>query len=221
MPSELMVAVRQTFSGALLVQGFGQTESTGMIAVTWPGEVYDFPLSTGRAISGCEIRIVDDNDDPVPADTVGEIVARGPQVMAGYWQNPAATRETLAAGMLHTGDLGYLDEGDRLYVVDRKKDMIIRGGQNVYSAEVEDALYQHPGVQEAAVVGQKDAIYGEIVVAFIRVREGHDLSQEALIEHMASRIASYKRPVKYLFVDEFPRTSNGKVRKVELRQQLQ
>lgn len=220
MPSDLMARVRSTFPQALLVQGFGQTESTGMIAVTWPDEVYQYPLSTGRAISGCDIRIVDINDQPLPAGSVGEIVARGPQIMAGYWENPAASADALAGGYLHTGDLGYLDEGARLYIVDRKKDLIIRGGQNIYSAEVEEALYGHPAVREAAVVGAPDPIYGEVVVAFIRVKEGQMVQEEELNEFMTGRIASYKKPVRYHFVEDFPRTANGKVRKVELRDQL-
>jgi long-chain acyl-CoA synthetase len=220
MPSDLMARVRAAFPHALLVQGFGQTESTGMIAVTWPDEVYAYPLSTGRAISGCDIRVVDDMDVPVPTGAIGEIVAKGPQVMAGYWENPGASADTLAGGYLHTGDLGYLDEGGRLYIVDRKKDLIIRGGQNIYSAEVEEALYGHPAVREAAVVGKPDTVYGEVVVAFVRIRGNATVTPEGLDAYMASRIASYKRPVAYHFIDELPRTANGKVRKVELREQL-
>lgn len=215
-----MARVRAAFPAALLVQGFGQTESTGMIAVTWPNEVYEYPLSTGRAISGCDIQVVNDQDEPLPAGEVGEIVAHGPQVMAGYWENPHASAETLAGGFLHTGDLGYLDERGRLYIVDRKKDLIIRGGQNIYSAEVEEALYGHPAVREAAVVGKPDPVYGEVVVAFIRVKENQTVTPDELHTHMTARIATYKRPVAYHFVEELPRTANGKVRKVELRQQL-
>ncbi len=220
MPAEIMAAVRQTFPAAQLVQGFGQTESTGMIAVTWPQEVYDFPLSTGRAISGCDIRIMDAEENPLPSGNVGEIVAKGPQIMAGYWENPSASEETLRGGFLHTGDLGYLDEGQRLYVVDRKKDLIIRGGQNIYSAEVEEVIYGHPAVTEVAVVGQPDPIYGEVVVAFVRVRPGNSVTTEELNRYLEGRIAIYKKPVTYYIVDDFPRTASGKVRKVELRQRL-
>lgn len=220
MPSELMTAVRGTFENALLVQGFGQTESTGMIAVTWPDEVYQFPLSTGRAISGCDIRVVDEQDQSLAPGSIGEIVAHGPQIMAGYWENPSASEDTLAGGFLHTGDLGYLDEENRLYVVDRKKDLIIRGGQNIYSAEVEETLYGHPAVREAAVVGRPDALYGEVVVAFIRLRPNQTITAEELDSFMGTRIASYKKPVAYHFIEELPRTANGKVRKVELREQL-
>lgn len=220
MPSDLMARVRAAFPQALLVQGFGQTESTGMIAVTWPEEVYRYPLSTGRAISGCDIRVVDEQDEALPPGVIGEIVAQGPQVMAGYWENPRATADTLAGGFLHTGDLGYLDEHQRLFIVDRKKDLIIRGGQNIYSAEVEEALYGHAAVREAAVVGQPDPVYGEVVVAFIRVREGQTVTAAALHAYMETRIATYKQPIAYHFVDELPRTANGKVRKVELREQL-
>lgn len=220
MPAEVMARVRQTFPAAQLVQGFGQTESTGMIAVTWPEEVYDFPLSTGRAISGCNIRILDAEENPLQHGSVGEIVAQGPQIMAGYWKNPSASEETLRGGFLHTGDLGYLDEGQRLYVVDRKKDLIIRGGQNIYSAEVEEVIYGHPAVTEVAVVGQPDPIYGEVVVAFVRVHPGDLVTAEELNRYLEGRIAIYKRPVAYYIVDDFPRTASGKVRKVELRQRL-
>ncbi len=220
MPAEVMAAVRRNFPGAQLVQGFGQTESTGMIAVTWPNEVYDFPLSTGRAISGCNIRIMDAGENPLPTGNVGEIVAQGPQIMAGYWQNPSASEETLRGGFLRTGDLGYLDEGQRLYVVDRKKDLIIRGGQNIYSAEVEGVIYGHPAVTEVAVVGQPDPIYGEVVVAFVRTRPGNLVTTEELNQYLEGRIAIYKKPIAYYIVDDFPRTASGKVRKVELRQRL-
>jgi long-chain acyl-CoA synthetase len=220
MPVERLDAVQAMFPNALLVQGFGQTESTGMIAVTWPDEVRPYPDSTGRAISGCEIAIVDDDDQPLPPRTVGEIVARGPQIFLGYFDNPEASAETLRNGWLHTGDLGYLDEGGRLYVVDRKKDLIIRGGQNIYSAEVEAALYLHPAVAEAAVVGKPDPIYGEVVVAFVRLKPDTSATAEDLDRFMAEQIAAYKRPVAYYFVDDFPRTASGKVRKVELRERV-
>ncbi|MCL8207812.1 MAG: AMP-binding protein [Actinomycetia bacterium] len=220
MPVERLDAVQAMFPNALLVQGFGQTESTGMIAVTWPDEVRPYPLSTGRAISGCIIAIVDDDDRPLPPGTVGEIVARGPQIFLGYFGNPAASAETLRNGWLHTGDLGYLDEGGRLYVVDRKKDLIIRGGQNIYSAEVEAALYLHPAVAEAAVVGKPDPLYGEVVVAFVRLKPDTPATAEDLDRFMVQQIAAYKRPVAYYFVDDFPRTASGKVRKVELRERV-
>jgi acyl-CoA synthetase (AMP-forming)/AMP-acid ligase II len=220
MPAERLDAVQAMFPNALLVQGFGQTESTGMIAVTWPDEVRPFPLSTGRAISGCDIAIVDDDDQPLPTGSIGEIVARGPQIFAGYFDNPEASAETLRNGWLHTGDLGYLDTGGRLYVVDRKKDLIIRGGQNIYSAEVEEALYLHPAVAEAAVVGQPDALYGEVVVAFVRLKPDTAVTAEDLDRFMLEQIAAYKRPVAYHFVDDLPRTASGKVRKVELRERL-
>jgi long-chain acyl-CoA synthetase len=220
MPQEKIREVQRVFAQALLVQGFGQTESTGMIAVTWPDDVAEVPLSTGRAISGCDIRIVDDEDRDLAPHQVGEVLAKGPQIMAGYWENPGATAETLRGGYLHTGDLGYLDEKERLYIVDRKKDLIIRGGQNIYSAEVEEALYTHPAVGEAAVVAQPDPIYGEVVAAFIRVKPGLTVTAEELSHHLEGRIAVYKRPVTYRFVDDFPRTASGKIRKVELRAQL-
>jgi len=220
MPVEKIREVQQVFSQALLVQGFGQTESTGMIVVTWPDEVVKYPLSTGRAISGCDIRIVNDEDSPLPPHQVGEVIARGPQVMAGYWENPAATTEALRGGYLHTGDLGYLDEGGRLYIVDRKKYMIIRGGQNIYSAEVEDALYTHPAIAEVAVVAKPEPVYEEVVAAFVKVKPDMSVTPDALDAHLTGRLAPYKKPVVYYFVDDFPRTASGKIRKVELRERL-
>lgn len=220
MPAEHLASIQAMFPHATLIQGFGQTESTGMIAVTWPEEVRPFPLSTGRAISGCDIAIVDDDDQPLSTGTIGEIAARGPQIFQGYFDNPEATAEALRGGWLHTGDLGYLDEGGRLYVVDRKKDLIIRGGQNIYSAEVEEVLYQHPAVAEVAVVGQPDPMYGEVVVAFVRVK-GDPPEKSAFDDFLEGQIAAYKRPVAYHVVDDFPRTASGKVRKVELRERLE
>jgi acyl-CoA synthetase (AMP-forming)/AMP-acid ligase II len=218
MPVERLNKVREMFPNATLIQGFGQTESTGMIAVTLPEETVAFPRSTGRSIAGSEMKIVDDAGHPLPAGMVGEIIARGPQIMLGYHQNDEANTQTLKDGWLYTGDLGYVDEEGRLYVVDRKKDLIIRGGQNIYAAEVEEVLYQHPDVADAAVIGKPDPILGETVMAVIIPKPGRNVGAEDIIRFCQGKLASYKVPVDVRFTDDFPRTANGKVRKVELRQ---
>jgi acyl-CoA synthetase (AMP-forming)/AMP-acid ligase II len=218
MPPERLKKVQEMFPNAILIQGFGQTESTGMIAVNLPEETTAFPRSTGRAISGSEIRIVDDDGNERGLHEIGEILSKGPQVMIGYHQNDKANAETLKDGWLHTGDLGYLDEEGRLYVVDRKKDLIIRGGQNIYSVEVEEVLYQHPNVSEAAVIGKVDDTLGEVVMAIVIPGKDGQPTAEDLINFCRGQLASYKVPVAIQFVEEFPRTSSGKIRKVELRQ---
>lgn len=232
MPTSRLADVQRLFPNAVLVQGFGQTESTGMIAATLPEETTTFVNSTGRPLSGTQIRIERDDDGAGP-EKIGEIVARGPQVMSGYIDDPKSTSEALRDGWLHTGDLGYIDENGRLYVVDRLKDLIIRGGQNIYSAEVEEVLSHHRSVAEVAVVAKPHEIYLEVPIAFIVLRKSEPETGEStplvddgqtddLVDELAQlckdRLAAYKIPTEFRFVDELSKTASGKVRKVELRE---
>jgi acyl-CoA synthetase (AMP-forming)/AMP-acid ligase II len=170
------------------------------------------------------MRVADADGRDVAPKTVGELLARGPSVMSHYYQRPEATAETLAGGWLHTGDLGYLDEDGFLFLVDRKKDMIIRGGENVYSSEVENVLYMHPGVAQAAVVAAHSELFGEEVFAFVVLRpeapEAAGLDEAALRAHCARYLAAYKLPVGIRFIDAMPQTATGKVQKHVLRAQL-
>jgi long-chain acyl-CoA synthetase len=177
-----------------------------------------YPLSTGRAISGTEIRIMTNQDGMIDAQTHGEIVVRGPQVMKGYLGNPAATADTVRDGWLYTGDIGYLDEAGRLYVVDRKKDLIIRGGENIYPAEVEEVILRYPNIEDCAVVAQSDDIYQEVPVAFLTVRtRTSTVDVDALRAHCEANLARYKVPVAFHVVDGLPRTPSGKIKKFELK----
>ena len=175
--------------------------------------------SVGFPRTDVEVRVVDEDDRELPAGEVGEVVVRGDVVMAGYWDQPDATAETLRGGWLHTGDVGSFDDDGYLTLRDRSKDLIISGGMNIYPREVEEALLTHPGVRAAAVVGRPDAEWGEAVVAFV-VAEGDRPPVEDLDRTCLERIARYKRPKEYRFVDALPTSNYGKVLKRELRDRL-
>jgi acyl-CoA synthetase (AMP-forming)/AMP-acid ligase II len=160
------------------------------------------------------------DDQPLPADEIGEVAVRGDTVMRGYLNQPEATARTLAGGWLHTGDLGRLDAHGYLTLVDRSKDLIISGGSNIYPREVEEVLLQHPAVREAAVIGAPDAEWGESVVAVVVGAPGTPLDPAALDAFCLQHIARFKRPKRYVFVDELPKNATGKVLKRELRETL-
>ena len=171
----------------------------------------------GHEIAGVEVRIFDDQDREVPSGTVGEIVARGRKIMKGYWGNPVASEETLRGGWLHTGDLASMDEDGYLYLQGRKKDMIIRGGENIYPMEVEAVLEKHPHVAEVAVIGVPDAYWGEIVKAVIVLKPGQKTTQEEIIDYCKQHMASYKKPALVEFRTFLPRNAMQKVLKTVLR----
>ena len=213
--------VQALFPNAALIHGMGQTESGGTL-VTLPGFASAARAgSVGIALPAVEVAIFDEQDQPVATGTVGELVARGPNVMLGYFRNPEATAQTLRKGWLHTGDLGYQDAEGLVYLVDRKKDMIIRGGENIYSSEVEQVLLRHPSVKSAAVVGQRDALFGEQVAAFIVVDpQAQAIDAHDLTAHCRHDLADYKVPVTFVFKTEMPLTATGKIKKNELRDAL-
>jgi acyl-CoA synthetase (AMP-forming)/AMP-acid ligase II len=174
--------------------------------------------SAGQAKTCCEVRVVRDDGTDCDLDEAGEIIIRNPTLMQGYWNNPEATKEALQGGWLHTGDIGKFDAGRFLYVVDRKKDMIVSGGVNIYSREVEDALHHHPAVREAAVIGVPDAQWGESIHAYIVLKPGSAATPEELQKHCQTQIASFKKPKSFDFVATLPKLPNGKINKVELRE---
>ncbi|MCC6657057.1 MAG: AMP-binding protein [Rhodocyclaceae bacterium] len=176
--------------------------------------------SVGRPFTGIEVRVADADDRPLSAGEIGEVLVRGPTVMAGYLNNPEATAQTLRNGWLHTGDVGFLDEEGFLTLRDRSKDLIISGGSNIYPREVEEVLARHPAVAEAAVVGAPDAEWGEIVVACVVARPGKALTAKALDALCLDHIARFKRPKRYVFLDTLPKNATGKVLKTELRKRL-
>jgi long-chain acyl-CoA synthetase len=163
------------------------------------------------------VRIVDEDDRPRPPGEMGEITARGDLIMRGYWNKPQATAETLRGGWLHTGDVGYLDEDGYLFITDRKKDMIISGGSNIYPREIEEVICRHPGVLEVAVIGIPDVKWGEATKALVVAREGVRLSEADIVEHCRQHLASYKCPKSYDVVDALARNVMGKLDKRALR----
>jgi len=176
--------------------------------------------SCGVPRTGVLVRVVDDNDDELPAGEIGEVVTRSDCVMEGYWGNPAANAETLRGGWLHTGDLGSIDDDGFLTLRDRSKDMIISGGSNIYPREIEEVLLRHPNVVEASVVGRPHPDWGEEVVAFIVAKPGAQVEKPALDRLCLDHIARFKRPRDYRFVEALPKNNYGKVLKTELRQRL-
>ncbi len=197
---------------------YGLTEASGMGTANRRTEPYRAG-SAGRPYINMELRIVDDRDQPLPAHERGEICIRGPVVMRGYLNHPDETAEVMRGGWLHTGDIGYLDQDGYLFVVDRKKDMIIRGGENIFPAELEAVLHLHAAVAEAAIVGTPDAVYGENVVAFVVARPGCEVCEQEVIEHVCQHVAKFKAPSRVLFVPALPKSNIGKILRRVLREQ--
>jgi len=173
--------------------------------------------SVGQVSPRVNVRIVDDNGADLPVGEVGEILLSSPGVMKGYWNNSGATIDTLRDGWVHTGDMGRLDTEGFLYLVDRKKDMIISGGENIYSREVEEAVVTHDAVSEVAVIGKPDEKWGEAVMAVVVLKPGASASEQVLIDHCRTLIASYKKPRHVVFTDEIVKLPSGKIDKVRLR----
>ena len=199
-------------------QGYGLTE-TAPFASFLPSSMATEKLgSAGIAPFFTDVKIVDDDGHDVPDGERGEIVVRGPNVMKGYWNRPDATAEVLIDGWFHTGDVGIRDADGYFFIVDRKKDMIISGGENVYPAEVEDALYQHPGIKEVAVIGVQHPRWGETVRAVVVRKDGVSLTEQEVIEFSQDKLARYKQPKSVVFIDVLPRNPAGKVLKFDLRE---
>jgi len=221
MAMERLAEVQRMFPNASLNHGMGQTESGGTICTLPGARAFEKIGSIGTAIDGCEARIVDDLDRELPRGTVGELIARGPHVMRAYLNKPEQSAETLKGGWLHTGDLGWMDEEGCVYLVDRKKDMIIRGGENIYSSEVEGVIYGHPAVSLCAVVGKPSHVWGEEVLAYILPKDPAARFDVAELEALCRReLAAYKVPAEFRVVERFPLTATGKIQKQELKRQL-
>jgi long-chain acyl-CoA synthetase len=207
-------------------QTYGMTETFVPISILKPedhklagGPEDDKRMSSaGREVMGVKVKIVDNNGRELERGEIGEIVVKGKNVMKGYWNQPELTKEVLKDGWLHTGDMGKMDELRYIYIVDRKKDMIISGGENIYAKEVEDVLSSHPAVAGAVVIGVPDDKWGEAVKGLVIKKRGAEVSEEELISFCKSRLASYKKPKSIEFMIEFPKSTAGKVLKRELRQ---
>jgi long-chain acyl-CoA synthetase len=224
MPETVIRRAMEVMPHAKFIQVYGQSEASPLMTAM-PAEYTSFDglnakraKSAGRPVIDCEIRIMDPDDNEVPRGTVGEICGRGGMVMLGYWKQPELTAHTLRNGWLHTGDGGYMDEDGFVYIVDRLKDMIVSGGENVYSAEVEEALYSHPSVAECAVIGVPDDTWGERVHAIVRLKQGMEATPDALIAHCHGLIANYKCPRTVMLREEpLPLSGAGKILKSDLR----
>jgi long-chain acyl-CoA synthetase len=211
MPVEVFETFERKYK-AFILEGFGLSEGTCASSIN-PLDGKRKIGSIGLPLKGQEMRIVDDKDVEVARGTVGEIVIRGENVMKGYYRNPQATADTLKGGWLHTGDLGHQDQDGYFFIVGRKKEMIIRGGENIYPKEIEEVLFKHAGIMDAAVVGLPDKVWGEEVGAFIVPKAGQSMTEPEIIEYCKARIANFKCPRKVFFWEALPKTATGKVQK--------
>ena len=223
-PPAVMAQAIEVFPQVSFMQGYGMSELSPVATFLEPQyHVLEGPFSgklksAGRAVGTAEVRVVDGEDRPVPPGTVGEVVVRGPIVMQGYWKQPELTAQAIRGGWMHTGDAGYLDEEGFLFIVDRMKDMIISGGENIYSVEVESAIYGHPAVGMCAVFGVPNDQWGEAVHAVVVLKPETAVTEPELIEFSRTHLAHYKCPRSITFRDEpMPISGAGKILKTKLR----
>ena len=216
-PGEVIRAFEEKFPGVVILEGYGLSETASTTTFNINAEQRKV-LSIGKPIWGVQVRVVDDEDKPLPPgpEHIGEIVIRGHNVMKGYYRRPEETAEAFRGGWFHTGDLAYADTDGYLFVVDRKKDMLIRGGYNVYPREIEEVLFAHPAVAEAAVIGKPDPRVGEEVLAFVVAKPGAQADPEDIIAFSRERLAAYKYPREVRVVPELPKGPTGKILKREL-----
>ena len=217
-PGEVIRAFEEKFPGVVILEGYGLSESASTTTFNISAEQRKVG-SIGKPVWGVQTRVVDDADRTLPPgpEHIGEIVIRGHNMMKRYWNNPEATAEVVRDGWFHTGDLGYADEDGYLYIVDRKKDLVIRGGFNVYPREIEEVLYTHPAIAEAAVVGRADERLGEEVVAYVALKAGAQADEQDVIAFCKDRMAAYKYPREVKFLSALPVGPTGKILKKELR----
>jgi len=219
MPVEVFKEFERKYKASIL-EGYGLSEGTCVSTLNpldgRPRKVG----SIGVAIPGQDIRIFDSNDNEVKTGEIGEIVVRGPNVMQGYYKNPDATRDTLKNGYLHTGDLGSVDAEGYFFITGRKKEMIIRGGENIYPKQIEEVLYRHPAVLECAVVGVPDKIWGEQVAAVLVLKEGKQFKEDEVIKYCKEHLADYKCPKIVKYFPDFPKTATGKIQKLKIAEMI-
>ncbi|MFF0817211.1 long-chain fatty acid--CoA ligase [Rhodococcus sp. NPDC003318] len=218
MPIPLLDRISEAFPGAWFADAYGLTETVSGDTVNDAEHMRSKVGSVGRPVAHVQVAVVDEEGTPVASGELGEIVVRGPKVMAGYWRDEEATRKAIRNGWFHTGDIGRLDADGYLYIEDRKKDMIVSGGENIATPEVERVLYEHPDVVEAAVVGMPHERWGEVPRAFVVLRAGSTADSEALKEFCRTRLAKYKVPAEIECIESLPRTPSGKVLKRVLRE---
>ncbi|OGK89689.1 MAG: hypothetical protein A2X51_11025 [Candidatus Rokubacteria bacterium GWC2_70_24] len=218
LPVEIVEPFERKFGGKLM-EGYGLTEASPVVSAHRLSGVRKLG-SVGQPIPGVRVSIQDDDDRMLPAGETGEVCVMGPNVMLGYYRNPEETARTIRGGWLHTGDMGRLDGDGFLYIVERKKDLIIRGGFNIYPREVEEVLYAFPHTAEAAVVGMRDPLMGEDALAFVVLKAGARATAEEVMAFCQTRLARYKCPKLVRFVDSLPKSPVGKILRKELRRQI-
>jgi long-chain acyl-CoA synthetase len=214
MPVEVLHGFEAAF-GAIVLEGYGLSETSPVSSSNHPDRERK-PGSIGTPLEGVEMKVFDEDDNEVAQGEVGEVVIRGHNIMKGYWQRPEATAEAMRSGWFHSGDMARVDEDGYFFIVDRKKDLIIRGGYNVYPREVEEVLYEHPKIREAAVVGVPHDQWGEEIGAAVVLHEGEELAPEQVSAYVKERIAAYKYPRLVWFLDELPKGPTGKILKREI-----
>src|SRR5699024_6886699 len=198
-----------------LLEGYGLTETTSSFALQRPDSIK--VNSVGKSFPESEVAVFSEEGEKLPKGSIGELAIKGPNVMKGYYKMPKETEETIRDGWLMTGDIGYIDEDNDIFIIDRKKDIIIRGGFNVYPVEVEKILQQHPDVAVAGVIGEDDDELGEIVKAYVALHPGKMVQEEDIIRYCKDKLASYKTPESVIFLPELPINELGKVVRKELR----
>jgi long-chain acyl-CoA synthetase len=214
MPVEVLRGFEEAFD-CIILEGYGLSETSPVSSSNHPDRERK-PGSIGTPLEDVEMMVVDENDKPVPQGEIGEIVIRGHNIMKGYWQRPDATAEAMRGGWFHSGDMARMDGDGYFFIVDRKKDLIIRGGYNVYPREVEEVLYEHPKIREAAVVGIPHDEWGEEIGAAVVTHDGEELSPEEVSAYVKERIAAYKYPRVVWFMEELPKGPTGKILKREI-----
>jgi long-chain acyl-CoA synthetase len=214
LPVELLRGFEEAF-GCKILEGYGLSETSPVASFNHPDRERK-PGSIGTPVAGVEMKVVDDEDNDLPEGEVGEIVIRGHNVMKGYWQRPDATADAIRDGWFHSGDMARVDEDGYFFIVDRKKDLIIRGGYNVYPREIEELIYEHPSVREAAVIGVPHDEYGEEVGAAVVLKDGVSTTPDELRDFVKEQVAAYKYPRRVWLVDELPKGPTGKILKREI-----
>jgi long-chain acyl-CoA synthetase len=218
LPLELRRQFERTFD-CRITDGYALTECNGSAVVYWDGDAFR-PGSVGRAMPDVDLRIVDDQSRDLPAGADGEVLIRSDTLMLGYWRNEEATRATLRDGWLHSGDIGHLDADGFVYLVGRKKELIIKGGENIAPREIEEALYDHPDVAEAAVVGMPDRRLGEDIWAAVQLRAGALAGEAELRSHLAARLTRFKVPTRVVVLETMPKNATGKIQKRAVKEML-
>jgi steroid-24-oyl-CoA synthetase len=219
---ELVARIKQAFPKVSPGNGYGLTETSSVTTQNSAEDYQNRPSSAGPAVPVCDLKVVDTDNNDVPLGEVGELLIRGPNVVKGYWNKPEATAEAIDAdGWFRSGDLVRMDEEGFVYILDRAKDMLIRGGENIYCVEIEDVLYAHPDVMDAAIIGIPHKVLGEEVGAVVQVTDGSPVTEEALQGHVRTQLAAFKVPIKIEIRNEpLPRNANGKILKTQLREEF-